>query len=195
MTIIFNDADLISAYKQQRNLLRIFLLVTLLFVAVSLACLLYFMSLPYEDPMQPLPQWIVSIVSCIYVIFAYIFMGIKFHRARRYYRLIGYLSVGMKQVNNSIFLRYEEPELRDGVDFYVLIFSEWSKKKSEYMDRKIYCDKEKPLPQFKKGEEVRYLTQGNVIVEYEVVGFNENFSEEKDKEDANRKPIRMGDVK
>ena len=101
----------------------------------------------------------------------------------------------MKQVNNSIFLRYEEPELRDGVDFYVLIFSEWSKKKSEYMDRKIYCDKEKPLPVFQKGDEVCYLTQGNVIIEYEIVGHDENFAAEKEKEDANRKPLRIGEVK
>lgn len=34
----------------------------------------------------------------------------------------------MKQVNNSRFLRYEEPELKDGVDYYVLIMSEWNKK-------------------------------------------------------------------
>lgn len=195
MTIVFNDDDLISAYKQQRNILRGFLGVTLFFVVICVACLVYFMSLPYEDPLQPVPQVIVSVVSCVYVVFAYVFMGIKFHRARRYYKLISYVSVGMKQVNNSIFLRYEEPELRDGVDFYVLIFSEWSKKKSEYMDRKIYCDKEKPLPKFQKGDEVCYLTQGNVIIEYEIVGHDENFAAEKEKEDANRKPLRIGEVK
>ncbi len=195
MTVVFNDDDLISAYKQQRNILRGFLGVTLFFVVVCIACLAYFMSLPYKDPMQPVPQVIVSVVSCLYVVFAYVFMGIKFHRARRYYKLISYVSVGMKQVNNSIFLRYEEPELRDGVDFYVLIFSEWSKKKSEYMDRKIYCDKEKALPVFQKGDEVCYLTQGNVIIEYEIVGHDENFAAEKEKEDANRKPLRIGEVK
>ena len=45
------------------------------------------------------------------------------------------------------------------------------------MDRKIYCDKEKPLPEFTKGDEVRYLTQGNVILEYEIIGHNEEFSQ------------------
>lgn len=195
MTIVFNDDDLIAAYKQQRNILRGFLGVTFIFAVICIACLVYFMSLPYEDPLQPVPQVIASAVSCVYVVFAYVFMGIKFHRARRYYKLISYVSVGMKQVNNSIFLRYEEPELRDGVDFYVLIFSEWSKKKSEYMDRKIYCDKEKPLPAFQKGDEVCYLTQGNVIIEYEIVGHDENFAAEKEKEDANRKPLRIGEVK
>lgn len=177
MTIVFNDDDLLSSYRQQRAILRVFLGVTLLYAAVCVSLLVFYMSLPFEDPAQIWPKVIVCTLSCLYVIFAYVFMGIKFHRARRYYKLIAYFSVGMKQVNNSIFLRYDQPELRDGVDFYVLIFSEWNKKKSEYMDRKIYCDKEKPLPEFTKGDVVRYLTQGNVIVEYEIIGHNEEFSE------------------
>lgn len=177
MTIVFNDDDLLASYRQQRTILRVFLAVTVLYAVICVALLLFYTSLPYKDPAQIWPKVIVCTLSCIYVIFAYVFMGIKFHRARRYYKLISYFSVGMKQVNNSIFLRYAQPELRDGVDFYVLIFSEWNKKKSEYMDRKIYCDKEKPLPEFTKGDEVRYLTQGNVILEYEIIGHNEEFSQ------------------
>lgn len=194
MTVIFNDADLIGAYRQQRNILRAYLAVTAVFVAICVVCLVYYISLPYEDPGQTLPQVITCVVSCLFVIFSYIFMGIKFHRARKYYKLISYLSVGMKQVNNSYFLRYEEPELRDGVDYYVLIFSEWSKKKSEYMDRKIYADKEKPRPEFAAGDRVRYLTQGNVIVEYEVLWHDEDFIEQKKREDAEKKPISLGEV-
>ena len=148
---------------------------------ICISMLIYYMGLPYKDSMQPLPKWIVWVSSCVFVIFTYLYMGIKFHRARRYYKLISYLSVGMKQVNNSIFLRYEEPELKEGVDFHVLIMSEWSKKKSEYLDRKIYCDKEKPCPQFKCGDKVRYLTQGNVIVGYEVVGHDDEFAENAEK--------------
>lgn len=146
---------------------------------------------PYEDPMQPVPIWIVCVASCVFVIFSYIFLGIKFQRARKYYKIVSYLSVGMKQVNNSTFLRYEEPELKDSVDYYVLIMSEWSKKKSEYMDRKIYCDKEKPRPEFASGDAVCYLTQGNVMVEYEVVGHNDSFAEEKQKEDAAKERIQF----
>ncbi len=195
MTIVFNDGDLLAAYKQQRTILRVFLAVTFLFAALCIGLLIYYISLPFEDPNQIIPQIIVCAASCVYIIFSYVFMGIKYHRARRYYKLISFFSVGMKQVNKSIFLRYEQPELRAGVDFYVLTFSEWNKKKSEYMDRKIYCDKEKPLPAFEKGDIVQYLTQGNVIIEYAVIGHDENFSAEKDKEDANKKPLRIGEIK
>lgn len=176
MNVIFQDADLVSAYKQKQKIFRIFLLVTAVYVVLCAFSLAYFISLPFEHPLQAAPKWIVWVASCLYVIFCFPYMGIKFHRARRYYKLISYFSVGMKQVNNSIFLRYEEPELKDGVDFYVLTMSEWSNKKSEYMDRKIFCDKEKPLPEFQEGDMVRYLTQGNLMIEYEVVGHDDEFA-------------------
>lgn len=187
MTVVFNDDDLINAFKQKQRIWFTYVGVLVFFALVCVACILYYISLPYEDPMQPLPIWIACAASCVFVIFSYLFLGIKYHRARKYYRIVSYLSVGLKQVNNSRFLRYEEPELKDGVDFYVLIMSEWSKKKSEYMDRKIYCDKEKPRPEFKSGDIVCYLTQGNVVVEYEIVGHDDEFGEEKRKEEAAQK--------
>ena len=191
MTVVFNDDDLINSFRQKQRLWYIYLAVLAVFVAVCVACVAFYMSLPYEDPLQPVPIWITGVVSCLFIIFSYVFLGIKYQRARKYYKIIAYLSVGMKQVNNSIFLRYEEPELKDSVDYYVLMMSEWSKKKSEYMDRKIYCDKEKPRPEFKSGDIVRYLTQGNVVVEYEVIGHDDSFAGEKQKEDANRPKIQF----
>ena len=64
------------------------------------------------------------------------------------------------------------------MEYNVLIFSEWSKKKSEYMDRKVHCVTEKPLPQFRTGDKVRYLTQNNVMLEYETIGHDERFAED-----------------
>ena len=191
MNEIFNDDDLINAFKQKQRIWYAYFGVLAVFVALCIACIVYYVSLPYEDPMQPIPIWIVCVASCLFVIFSYIFLGIKFQRARKYYKIISYISVGLKQVNESKFLRYEEPELKDSVDYYVLIMSEWSKKKSEYMDRKIYCDKEKPRPEFQGGDIVRYLTQGNIMVEYEVVGHDDEFVGEKRKEDENRPKIQF----
>ena len=191
MTVIFNDDDLVNAFRQKQRIWYIYVGVMVVFIALCAGCIAYYVSLPYEDPMQPVPIWIVCVASSVFVIFSYIFLGIKFQRARKYYKIVSYLSVGMKQVNNSTFLRYEEPELKDSVDYYVLIMSEWSKKKSEYMDRKIYCDKEKPRPEFASGDAVCYLTQGNVMVEYEVVGHDDSFAEEKQKEDAAKERIQF----
>lgn len=191
MTVVFNDDDLVKAFKQKQRIWYAYVGVLAFFLALCVACIVYYVSLPYEDPTAPVPLWIICVASCLFVIFSYIFLGIKFQRARKYYKIVSYLSVGMKQVNNSIFLRYEEPELKDSVDYYVLTMSEWSKKKSEYMDRKIYCDKEKPRPEFQGGDIVRYLTQGNIMVEYEVVGHDDEFVGEKRKEDENRPKIQF----
>ena len=179
MNIVFEDKDLIASFKQQRAIFRVFWAITFLFVVLCVVSVIYYRSLPFEDPKQIYPKIFLCVISCIYVIFSYIFLGIKYHRARKYYKLIAYLSVGVKQVNRSVFLRFDEPELKDGIDFYVLIMSEWNKKKSEYMDRKIYFDKEKPCPEFQSGDQVCYLMQGNVIVEYEVTGHDETFVPEK----------------
>ena len=99
------------------------------------------MNMPYKAPAQAIPKWIVYVASVLFVIFSFPYLGIKYLRIRKYYKLIAYLSVGLKQVNESKFLRYEDYETKDGVDLYILIFSEWNAKKSEYMDRKIMFDK------------------------------------------------------
>jgi hypothetical protein len=37
------------------------------------------------------------------------------------------------------------------------------------MEREAYFDKEKPLPDFARGDLVKYVVQGNFIVQYEVL--------------------------
>ena len=183
MTVIFNDSDLLSAYSQKRKIFWFYMLVLAVFAALCITCLVVFMNMPYKAPAQAIPKWIVYVASVLFVIFSFPYLGIKYLRIRKYYKLIAYLSVGLKQVNESKFLRYEDYETKDGVDLYILIFSEWNAKKSEYMDRKIMFDKEKLLPEFQGGDIVRYLSQGNLMVAYEVIGHDDSFVDEKGKED------------
>ena len=140
MTVIFNDSDLLSAYSQKRKIFWFYMLVLAVFAALCITCLVVFMNMPYKAPAQAIPKWIVYVASVLFVIFSFPYLGIKYLRIRKYYKLIAYLSVGLKQVNESKFLRYEDYETKDGVDLYILIFSEWNAKKSEYMDRKIMFD-------------------------------------------------------
>lgn len=186
MTVIFDDNDLLAAFKQKRKIFWFFMLILAIYVAVCLTCLIVYIEMPYKDPMQFVPKWIVYVVSALFIIFCFPYLGIKHLRVRKYYKLISYLSVGLKQVNESKFLRYEEAELKDGVDLYVLLFSEWNHKKQEYMDRKIFCDKEKALPAFETGDVVRYLTQGNLMVAYEVIGHDDEFVDSKGNEEKKK---------
>ena len=135
MKVIFNDSDLISAFSQKRKAFWTFMIVLFAYVILCVSFLVYYTSLPFEDPGQALPKWIIWVSSCVFVIFSHVFLTIKYHRISRYYKMIAFFSIGKKQVNNSIFLRQDVSEYRYGVDYEVLIFSEWSKKKQEYMDK------------------------------------------------------------
>ena len=179
METIFQDQDLIAAFSQKRRLFWIYIAVAAVFAALLIGCIVWFVSLPYEDDLAYLPQLILCVGACLFIIFSYVYLGIKFQRSRKYYKMISSLSIGIKHVNNSYFLRYDEPELKDSVDYYVLTMCEWSKKKSEYLDRKIYCDKEKPLPAFQAGDKVRYLTHGNIMIAYEITEHDEEFLRER----------------
>lgn len=183
METIFQDQDLIAAFSQKRRLFWIYIAVAAVFAALLIGCIVWFVSLPYEDDLAYLPQLILCVGACLFIIYSYVYLGIKFQRSRKYYKMISSLSIGIKHVNNSYFLRYDEPELKDSVDYYVLTMCEWSKKKSEYLDRKIYCDKEKPLPAFQAGDKVRYLTHGNIMIAYEITEHDEEFLRERTAEE------------
>lgn len=183
METIFQDQDLIAAFSQKRRLFWIYIAVAAVFAALLIGCIVWFVSLPYEDDLAYLPQLILCVGASLFIIFSYVYLGIKFQRSRKYYKMISSLSIGIKHVNNSYFLRYDEPELKDSVDYYVLTMCEWSKKKSEYLDRKIYCDKEKPLPAFQAGDKVRYLTHGNIMIAYEITEHDEEFLRERTAEE------------
>ena len=183
METIFQDQDLIAAFSQKRRLFWIYIAVAAVFAALLIGCIVWFVSLPYEDDLAYLPQLILCVGACLFIIFSYVYLGIKFQRSRKYYKMISSLSIGIKHVNNSYFLRYDEPELKDSVDYYVLTMCEWSKKKSEYLDKKIYCDKEKPLPAFQAGDKVRYLTHGNIMIAYEITEHDEEFLRERTAEE------------
>ena len=175
MTTIFCDDDLWLAFAQKRRLFRIYFSVLCVFIAIAVACIVFFVSLPFRDALQIVPKTAICVATCLFIVFSHIFLGIKYKRVNTYYKTLAGFSAGIKTTNRSIFLRYDGVTAKDGVDCYVLIFSEWSKKKSCYLDRKIYSDKEKPCPQFKVGDEVRYITHGNIMLCYEISGRDESF--------------------
>ena len=128
------------------------------------------MGLPYADPMQTLPKALVFTATGLFVIFIFPFMGIKYGRVRRYYKMMYYLSEGMKNAEINYFLCFEKKDLqKDYVDVNSCVFTTWNKKKNEWMEREAYFDMEKPLPDFEEGDLVRYVVQSNFIICYEVI--------------------------
>lgn len=196
MTTIYNDGDFNKIRTQKQRAFQVFLGVTAAYLAFCIGWLIYYVSLPYADPMQTLPKVCVYVASALYVIFVFPFMGIKYHRIRRYYKMIYYLSEGLKNAEENYFVGFERKELqKDYVDVISCVFKTWNRKKSEWMKREAYLDSEKPLPDFRKGDLVKYIVQSNFIVQYEIVergALQEDESAEEDGGEAAEEPSGKG---
>lgn len=149
MTTIYNDGDFNKIRTQKQRAFQVFLGVTAAYLAFCIGWLIYYVSLPYADPMQTLPKVCVYVASALYVIFVFPFMGIKYHRIRRYYKMIYYLSEGLKNAEENYFVGFERKELqKDYVDVISCVFKTWNRKKSEWMEREAYLDSEKAPARF-----------------------------------------------
>lgn len=170
MVSVYTDADYLAVYKQKKRIFGLFLGVTAAYLAICVAFLLYFISLPYEDPNQTWPKMCVYVISVLYMIFTFPYLAIKYSRCKRYYKMLTYVSIGLKNEEKNYFYRFEERTLqKDNIDVVAGVFETWSKKKQEWMDRETYCDCEKPLPPFESGDFVQYIVQSNFIIQYNIL--------------------------
>ena len=170
MQSVYSDADLLSAYKQKKKVLVVFWIVTLVYAVFCLSWLCYYMTLPYNHPMQNVCKWAVYIMSPIYVVALFPLMGIKYSRVNRYYKALLNFSSGLKNVEKNYFYCFEEHNLqKDNIDVTYAVFEAWNKKKQEWMEREAYFDSEKVLPDFGSGDYVQYVIQSNFIVQYRVL--------------------------
>ena len=170
MVSVYNDADYLSAYKQKNKIFSVFWAITAVYLAFCIAWWIYYMGLPYNDPRQTLPKALVFVASGLYIIFAFPYLSIKGSRIRRYFKMLTYLSEGMKREEKNYFFTFQKKSLqKDNIDVWGCVFETWSKKKSEWLDREAYWDNEKPLPPFESGDYVKYIVQSNFILQYDIL--------------------------
>ncbi len=170
MVSVYSDADYFAAYRQKQRLFWTFIGVTCGYLAFCVAWWIYFMGLPYANPIPTLPQLAIYAASVVYVVFDFLFMGIKYSRVRRYVRMLHYVSEGLKTTETNYFYTFREQSLqKDNLDTVGCVFESWNKKKNEWLEREAYFDAEKPLPNFDEGDLVYYVTQSNFIVQYDVL--------------------------
>ena len=170
MTSVYSDADYLAAYKQKKKIFGLFWGITIIYFIFCVAWVIYFTTLPYKDSRQSLPQACVYIASAFYVVFAFPYAAIKMSRVRRYFKMMSYLSEGLKNEERNYFYSFEEKTLqKDNIDVMSCVFETWNKKKCEWMDREAYWDVEKPLPPFESGDLVRYIVQSNFIIQYDIL--------------------------
>ena len=175
MTNYYTDAELNSAKKQKNKTLIIYFIVFGVYIAVSLAFYIYYLTLPYsgyKDTAHKISMIKLGhySITAVFVIFSFIYLGIKYKRVNRYYKLCTHMSTGIREQSTGSFLEYNEDiHDKDGVDFKSLVFIEWNKYKKDFFERKVLVFYEKPFPEIPENANVSYITQGNILISYEIL--------------------------
>ena len=175
MTEYYTDAELSSVKKQRKTTLIIYFIVLGVYLAASVASFIYYRTLPYSGYADTSHKISVMkavhyTITAIFVVFSCIYLGIVFKRVNRYYKTCVHMSTGLRETSTGSFLEYDETmQDKDGVDFKSLVFIEWNKYKKDFFERKVLVFYEKPFPEIPIEANVSYVTQGNVLISYEIL--------------------------
>ena len=170
MTEYFVEKDYYEAMKQKKRVWRIYLCIAALYLVLSVGLFLWYRTLPYMSPKINTVKFIHYSITVVMTIFSFIYIGIYYKRVNRFYKLSYNLLTGLKETSTGSFLEYDETlQDKDGVDFKSLIFIEWNKYKKDFYERKVLVFDERPFPEFKENQNVKYVTQGNVLISYEIL--------------------------
>lgn len=169
MVELYSDGDYWDAFIQRRKILAVFWAVTSVCLLAFVAFIVWYTQLPYRSPDGP---WVIAgtcVLVALYMIFVFPFMGIKFKRSNAYCKMLKFISLGLKECSVMPFEDIEDWVTRDGVDCNVAVFSVKNIKKDEPMRRQIFIDGEKEFPPFHAGDLVRVISQGNLLIAYEIL--------------------------
>lgn len=169
MVSVYDENDYITTKEQKKKILIGFWVSFAVLMCLNIASLVIYTLQEFNTPLKT-PLLAFNIVSCsVYAIIAYPVLAIRYKRVKAYYKMLYYFDSGIKVEGSNAFVGVDSSvTVKDGVEFINLVFLQWSDKKQEYFERNILFDVEKPVPDFKKGDVVHHVTQGNVLVAYEL---------------------------
>lgn len=166
----FTQEEFNSARRQRKKWLIWYFMVLGLYVASSVGLLVWYLFLPYHSPTITTVKLIHYPLTGVFVIFSFIYLGIPFKRVNRFYKMCVNLATGHREEWMGSFFEYDETlQDKEGVDFKSLVFIEWNKYKNEYFERKVLVFNEKEFPEIPENSMVKYITQSNVLISYEII--------------------------
>lgn len=169
MTQYFKNEMYSEAKKQRKKTLIVYFVFLAIYLAISAAFLIAYLQQPYASDNIAKIKFGEYAVSCVFVVFSFIYMGIKFKRVNKYYKLCYNVVTGLKETFTAKYIGTDDSlEVKDGVDVKALLFEEYNKYKKATFERKVWVFYELPFPEIPEGAEVTFVTQGNVLVEYSI---------------------------
>ena len=170
MTDYFVEQYYLDAKAQRKKVLSMYFIILAIYIVASVACSWWYRTLPYMSPTITTVKVIHYSLTGIMVIFSFIYLGIPYKRVNRYYKLNYNLMTGIRETSTGSFFEYDETlQDKDGVDFKSLVFIEWNKYKNDFFERKVLVFDEMPFPELEEKQNVKYITQGNVLISYEIL--------------------------
>ncbi len=170
MVEYFKEQEYFEAKEQRDKSLIVYVIVMVIYALFSLGMILWYLTLPYKSPTIIKVKCIHYSVSVLGVIFSFIYLGIPFKKVNRYYKLCYQLLNGIRETSTGSFFEYSnELQDKDGVECKYMVFLEWNKYKKDFFERKVLVFNEKEFPKFEENMNVRYVTQSNVLVSYEIL--------------------------
>ena len=171
MVSVYSDADYQAALTQKKKIWTVFWIITAVYLAFCIGWLIYYTTLPvYPKEDTILPQAMVYGGTAAYIIFTFPYVGIKLSRVRKYCKVMGFSSLGIKTVEENYFMGFYKKQLqKDSVDVISCVFRTWNNKRRDWMEREVYFDNEQEWPELERGDYVRYVVQSNFIIQYEVL--------------------------
>ena len=170
MTQFFFNSEFDVAKKQRNITLMIYFITLAVYLFISVGLFLWFRTLPYNAEEITTIKLIHYPITFVFAIFSFIYFGIKYKRINKYYKMVRNLITGLKETSTGSFFEYDESiRTKDGVDFKSLVFLEWNKYKNDFFERHVLVLNEMDFPHFEENQNVRYVTQGNVLISYEIL--------------------------
>lgn len=166
----FDEQQYEKAKKQRKDVISFYIGVLVSYLLLSVGLIIWYSTLPYKSPTISTVKWIHYPLTAFMVIFSFVYLGITYKRVNRYYHTMINLMTGLRETSTGSFIEVDESlQEKDGVDFKALIFLEWNKYKNDFFERKVLVFDEWTVPEIKENANVRYVTQGNVLVSYEIL--------------------------
>ena len=170
MTELYQGDELQKERVAKKKIFRIWLILLGFVLAVDIACIIVHALLPYKSPLAIYPKIVAMGLSCLFGVLSYPFLAVKYRRIRSYVKMLGFLFIGLKEGSVGEFIGFNDTvEVKESVDFYTMTTYEYNESKQEYFIRKVLIDKEKEKPKLNPCDMVHYITQGNILMNYEII--------------------------
>ena len=173
MTEIFSKEDLSVTLKQKKKNKIILGVVSAVFSLILLFLIILYLFQPYKSPNLLTIRIIAIALSCLFAFFFCLFYTLCIKRLTEYEKLLRGVFTGVATMSVASFDSFsEEKNVKNGLDFKVMYFSEYNEKEKKFYKRKVLLDDNKEFPDFKNGQIIKFYTRSYVLCRYEVLDGN-----------------------